>query len=235
MSIVEIVIITLLSIIQSIFGVGLLIIGTSVFLQLGYEFYSVLNILLPFSILISFLQFLTDKSTDNEFKKGFLMVSIPFLIISLMILKYFYDHIDIIRIVALVMIVFSIVNLMIFNNYLKLKINRFYMFFGLGTLGILHGFTNLGGSLLTLLSSNISQDKIVIRSNISFGYLVFGLIQISYIALYTNSFTLINPIYLVIPLLAFFISQSIYHATSSMAFSVLLNMFILLYGIYILI
>ena len=112
MSIIEIIIIIVLSVFQSIFGVGLLIIGTPIFLQLGYDFFSVLNTLLPFSIIISFLQFITDKFDNFDFKRNFTFISVPFLIASLSVLRYFYNEIDIIAIVALVMIVFSIINIL---------------------------------------------------------------------------------------------------------------------------
>ena len=234
MSIFEIVIITVLSIFQSIFGVGLLIIGTPIFLQLGYDFYSVLNILLPFSIIISLLQFLTDKSRNLDFKKSFLTFAVPFLIISLLILKFFYEDMDINTIVALAMIIFSIVNILILKHYLKFRINKLFMKLSLGALGLLHGFTNMGGSMLTLISSNMSNEKVEIRSNISFGYLTFGLIQLLFIILITDSFVLGNYVYLAIPILTFFISQRLYEAASSIIFSFLLNIFVLIYGIYIL-
>tara|TARA_B100000927_G_scaffold59287_1_gene46030 strand:+ start:737 stop:1444 length:708 start_codon:yes stop_codon:yes gene_type:complete len=235
MSILEIVIIIVLSVFQSIFGVGLLIIGTPIFLQLGYDFYSVLNIILPFSIIVSFLQFITDKSEDSIFKRDFFIISVPSLMTSLVILKYFYGDLDIEKVVAFVMIIFSIVNILVLRQYLKLKTNRLLIKLSLVVLGLLHGLTNLGGSLLTLISSNISKEKIEIRSNISFGYLIFGVIQLSFIVFFTDSFVLSNPIYFIIPILAFFVSQKLYQVASSMSFSLTLNTFVLIYGIYILI
>jgi len=235
MSTLEIVIIIVLSVFQSIFGVGLLIIGTPIFLQLGYDFYSVLNIILPFSIIVSFLQFITDKSEDSIFKRDFFIISVPSLMTSLVILKYFYNDLDVEKLVAFVMIIFSIVNILVLKQYLKFKINKLLIKLSLVVLGLLHGLTNLGGSLLTLISSNISKEKIEIRSNISFGYLIFGIIQLSFIVFYTDSFVLGNPIYFIIPILAFFVSQKLYQAASSMSFSLILNTFVLIYGIYILI
>ena len=235
MSIFEIVIIIVLSVFQSIFGVGLLIIGTPIFLQLGYDFYSVLNIILPFSIIVSFLQFITDKSEDSIFKRDFFIISVPSLMTSLVILKYFYGDLDIEKVVAFVMIIFSIVNILVLRQYLKLKTNRLLIKLSLVVLGLLHGLTNLGGSLLTLISSSISKEKIEIRGNISFGYLIFGVIQLSFIVFFTDSFVLSNPIYFIIPILAFFVSQKLYQVASSMSFSLTLNTFVLIYGIYILI
>ena len=61
MSFIEIFLICIFSIFQSIFGIGILILGTPTFLLLGYSYFETLNILLPFSIAISLLQIITTK------------------------------------------------------------------------------------------------------------------------------------------------------------------------------
>ena len=78
MDTLEIIIITLLSIFQSIFGVGLLIIGTPIFLKLGYDFLTVINILLPFSVMISILQRMTSGSINHLIKVNFIIITIIF-------------------------------------------------------------------------------------------------------------------------------------------------------------
>ena len=50
------IIVIILSIIQSIFGVGILLFGTPTLIYLDYSFINTLNILLPCSLLISFFQ-----------------------------------------------------------------------------------------------------------------------------------------------------------------------------------
>ena len=70
------------------FGVGLLIIGTPIFLQLGYDFLTVLNILLPFSVMISILQRMTSGSINHLFKANFVIITIPF------VLSHFLSFID---------------------------------------------------------------------------------------------------------------------------------------------
>ena len=66
----ESLILLVLIIIQSIFGIGLLLFGTPTFLLLGYDFLNTLNFLLPISIIISFLQFISPKI---NFSKIFLL------------------------------------------------------------------------------------------------------------------------------------------------------------------
>ena len=57
----EISILVILIIVQSIFGVGLLLFGTPSFLLLGYDFANTINILMPVSVLVSLMQFLDQK------------------------------------------------------------------------------------------------------------------------------------------------------------------------------
>ena len=59
-------ILLVLIIIQSIFGIGLLLFGTPTFLILGYDFLNTLNFLLPISIVISLLQFISSKTTSKK-------------------------------------------------------------------------------------------------------------------------------------------------------------------------
>ena len=58
---IEALIISILIFFQSIFGVGLLLFGTPTFLLLNYNFLDTLNILLPISVSISFLQLIYSK------------------------------------------------------------------------------------------------------------------------------------------------------------------------------
>ena len=56
----------ILIIIQSIFGIGLLLFGTPTFLMLGYDFINTLNFLLPISIVISSLQLISFKTYRSK-------------------------------------------------------------------------------------------------------------------------------------------------------------------------
>ena len=62
----ELSILLILIVVQSIFGVGLLLFGTPSFLLLGYDFPNTINILMPVSVLISFLQFSQSKISDKS-------------------------------------------------------------------------------------------------------------------------------------------------------------------------
>ena len=234
MSILEIFIIITLSIFQSIFGVGLLVFGTPIFLQLGYGFFEVLNILLPFSIVISFLQLITKSELTDKFVKNFVFFCIPLLILSLVILENIYDQINIILIVAIIMVSFSTLNILVSKGRLRFKLNQSVRSLSLALLGLLHGFTNLGGGFLALISSNIGNSKLEVRTNIAFGYLVFGAIQILYVNIFIQSMDLDNLFLIIIPIICFFISQIIFNKISGKLFPILINYMVLIYGIFLL-
>jgi len=108
----EIFLIAFFAIFQSIFGIGLLIFGTPTFLLLGYDFFNVLNILLPHSIVISFLQMVTSKNKDFHFKYQFIKYCIPFLLLSLYLLTFLEENINFILLTSFTLIIFSLINLL---------------------------------------------------------------------------------------------------------------------------
>ncbi|MGB5848045.1 MAG: hypothetical protein WBH40_06135, partial [Ignavibacteriaceae bacterium] len=70
------------SIIQTLFGVGLLVFGTPTLLLMGYPFTTALFLLLPSSILLSALQIYVGKN-QIEIKKEFIFYSIPPMLLGL--------------------------------------------------------------------------------------------------------------------------------------------------------
>ena len=233
MDIIELLIIILLSIFQSVFGIGLLLIGTPTFLLIGYNFFDVLNLLLPFSITISLLQVIYSKDIDSEFNKKILLYCIPPLILALSILVKYENNIDFILLISFTIIFFSIINLSKFKNTIFNNNKRINL--GLIILGLIHGFTNLGGSFFTLICTNINKQKKIIRQNIASGYLIFGAIQLLFINIFYKTLTTSNLYYLYIPIISFLIAQYFYNKINNELFSKILNITILLYGIYILI
>ena len=233
MGLVELLIIILLSIFQSVFGIGLLLIGTPTFLLLGYNFFDVLNILIPFSITISLLQIIYSKETNLGFSKKMIIYCIPALILALYILIKNENNINIILLTSLTIVFFSLVNLskfkdVVFNRDSDRKIN-----ISLILLGIIHGFTNLGGSLLTLISANISNNKDLMRYNIASGYLILGIVQLLFINTFYNTLVPSNLYYLYIHIISFFLAQYFYKRINSQMFSRVLNIIVLIYGSYI--
>ena len=233
MGVVELLIIILLSIFQSIFGIGLLLIGTPTFLLLGYAFFDVLNILLPFSITISLLQVIYSEEVDTGFNKKMLVYCIPALIFALYILLNNQDEINFILLTSLTIIFFSLINLSKFKDLIFFENRNKKINISLVFLGLIHGFTNLGGSLLTLISTNLNNQKSLMRYNIASGYLILGVVQLLFINIFYKILVPNNLYYLFIPATSFFIAQYFYGKINSRIFSKMLNVTMFIYGCYI--
>lgn len=170
----------LIVILQSTIGVGVLVLGTPFLLILGYNIVDIFFILLPVSILTSLSNFLimnfygksSQKSSIKQLKK-FFIICIPSIVIGLIILKFFQNYINFKILVSLV--IFFSVFLVMIKNKIKYKIN-FFRISILSIVGIIHGLTNSGGTLMSLaLSTN--NKKEYARYNITFFYLVLASFQ----------------------------------------------------------
>ena len=236
MEFLEIIIITLLIIIQSIFGVGLLLFGTPSFLVLGYDFANTINILMPVSITISALQFLRSKVKDKVFITEYNLFCLPFLIIFLLIalkFKYLFDF----KLLVALLLVFSsilILNKKKFSSFRKtfFKLKKIVLI-GIGSV---HGLTNMGGSFLAIYSTLVSENvKEVARYYICYGYLIMGLFQ--YILVLSISYENLNfnkLYYLALALLIYFPTQKIFKNIDDRKFSKYINIIALTYGLLIL-
>ena len=85
----------ILSSFQSIFGIGLLALGTPLLLLLNYQFKDVLLILLPCSMFVSILTlfFINQKNKNifnKEISKNFIFFSVPGIVLGLTLI-FFYE------------------------------------------------------------------------------------------------------------------------------------------------
>lgn len=231
----EIILIIILSIFQSIFGVGLLIFGTPILLIFEKDFFEILSILIPVSMTISFLQiFKHDMSFKIEFIKLFNFVTLPFLLITLIILVNYHHNLNINILISILIIFFSILNISFKKKNLKLFKTNVYKYSIFILIGIIHGLTNLGGSLLSLASTQINEKKNLIRVCIAYGYFFMGFLQLVTINLFSSVEFNFSKIYLIlIPCLVYQFSQKFYLDLSSMKFNIMLNVITLIFGIYI--
>jgi uncharacterized membrane protein YfcA len=164
------------SVIQSIFGVGVLLFGTPLLLLLGYDFIHAVTVLLPISVSINLIQVAKDyRSVDWDFYKKILLYTIPFVVIFLLVVTRFKINIGLIIGVFLLLVAAK--------NYSR-KVNRVIQFL-VGyerayfmMMGILHGLTNLGGSLLTAIVHSKGYEKHVTRATVALSYATFATFQI---------------------------------------------------------
>ena len=227
----ELIIIIFLCAFQSIFGVGLLLFGTPLFLLIGYDFISTLVIILPVSALISFLQIFYKSYLNKKLIFEYNLYTLPFLVFFL-ILSIKTNYIDIKLFVSILLIISSL--LIIFKN----KINFFKKFirshrkFILIYIGSIHGFTNMGGGFLSIFSSIINEEnKYLSRSYIAYGYFIMGIVQIATIILISkDSINLFKWYYLLIPCCIFFPCQNIFKIINNVTFIKVIYYLAFVYG-----
>jgi uncharacterized membrane protein YfcA len=233
----EIIIVIILSLIQSVFGVGLLLFGTPTFLMLGYDFPNTINILLPMSIAISFLQFFKSKVNDKKFIVDYNIYCLPLLILFLILALNFRDLINFKFYIAALLVISSLIilNKKRFSSFKStfFKLKRLILIF----IGCIHGFTNMGGSFLSIYSTIISKNKKELsRYYISYGYLVMGVIQYFIVLLFTfNHLDFSKIFYVLITISIYLPAQKLFKDISDIKFSKIINIIALFYGIIILV
>ncbi|MGD8306365.1 MAG: TSUP family transporter, partial [Ignavibacteria bacterium] len=166
------IVISSFSIIQTLFGVGLLVFGTPTLLLIGYPFTTALLLLLPSSVLLSAIQILVGKN-QVEIKKEFIYFSIPPMLLGLFIVSAGFFNLNLKLIIGLILVFITVVRtLKKYHQYLSKIFSKKIKIF-MGFMGVIHGISNQGGGLLTLYFSTIYSDKLKIRSNIAFCYFTY--------------------------------------------------------------
>lgn len=231
------IIVILISIVQSIFGVGILLFGTPLLLILGYSFEFTLSILLPISLFVNFLQIVSNnnfKLVDYRTLKNFMFYSMPFVVIFLIIVLNFPSNVALYVGVFLVVISLEKKIQFISENLNRLVSSQKKYFI---LMGILHGLTNLGGSLLAVYFNKKYSDKHYVRTNIAILYMLFAFFQIITIYFYKESnyiYEVENIFYILIGIIVYFISNKyIFNKLDSGKYSNLINYFLFIMGVVI--
>jgi len=232
-------VIILISIIQSIFGVGILLFGTPLLLLLGYEFGFTLSILLPISLFVNLLQIASNnnyKQIDYKILKNFIIYSLPFVIIFLLLILNYTSNVSLYVGIFLIIISLEKKNKVIsYSLNWLIKSQKIYFML----MGIIHGLTNLGGSLLALYFNKKYSDKYYIRTNIAFLYLLFALFQIITLYIFNQNINTIEVkslLYIFIGIIVYFISNKfIFDKINFNIYTNIINYFLFLMGIIILV
>ena len=227
------IVITVFSIIQSLFGVGLLLFGTPTLLLVGYSYSETLWILLPCSLIISLIQITANYDLVTA-KKKVAYFTVPIMILSLIFIVSYDYVIDIKKVVGFFLLLTGIINFVPkLQVYLKLFIRKQLRFYYV-LIGFIHGISNMGGGPLSLLMSTMHRSKEKIRVNIAFTYLVLSVFQL--IALFIIESTGLK--YVSIKLMSvslgvyLIVNKFISSKFSDGRYTILINTLILIYGIF---
>jgi len=176
------------SVVQSVFGVGTLLFGTPILLLLGYDFANALGVLLPVSIAISTLQLIKHhEEIDTAFYRNLLIYSLPLVVIFLALVTMVKVNVGI-AIGALLVFV-ALKSFLPPVERILLWIMRYERIYFM-VLGLVHGISNLGGSLLTaaIYAKNYSKDKARVTGAAS--YATLALFQLATLLLIGTEFSI---------------------------------------------
>jgi len=164
------------SVIQSVFGVGVLLFGTPILLLFGYDFIYALTILLPISIVINTLQIVRHyEHIDKAFYTNILIFTIPFVVFFLLLVTRLNINIGFIVGIFLLFVALKSYSEDV-ERYLESMVEYEELY--LAVMGVVHGLTNLGGSLLTAIVHSKNYPKDVTRVTVASAYATFAVFQI---------------------------------------------------------
>ncbi len=175
------------SVIQSIFGVGVLVFGTPLLLLLGYGFVDALGVLLPVSIAISALQILRHyEDVDIGFYKNMLVYSIPLVMLFLLVVTSVKINVSLV-IGALLILVALKNSSTVIERSLQSAVQHEKIY--LMVMGLIHGVSNLGGSMLTVIIYSKHYPKNKTRVTAAASYATIASCQLATLLFIGSDFT----------------------------------------------
>lgn len=180
-----IIIIFFVALLQSVFGVGVLLVGTPLLILVGYSYFDVLSLTLPTSLIISLSQVIKHYKHINIslFIKSFPIVIIM-IILGMFFARYLGSLVGIIMGFFLFLTSFkSIANSILPSNSSgkRLSIVIFFMC-------LIQGTTSLGGAILPSVVSQKCNEKEQKLGTTAAIYVLFQLTQIAFIWLNNYQF-----------------------------------------------
>jgi len=204
--------IIILSSFQTIAGIGILVLGTPILILLGLDILETMFFLLPLSILNSSINFFylykfkRGVSIDISMSKYFFFICLPSVFIGLFFLKKFISQINFNLLISFVIwfvLIFSYISKeKNFSENLKKII--------ILVTGLLHGVTNSGGSLLSLLIVKSYEKGVDYkRFQIIFFYLFLATFQlVSLIFIFKKEFLdILNFYYIIAVIIGIFVGN----------------------------
>lgn len=174
--------IAMFSVVQSLFGVGLLVFGTPTLSLLGVPFPVALSVLLPASLAISGLQLLRGQPAEDRFERAFRLWCLLPLGAALSLVLWLDVHISFDLVVASVLMVSAILRLRPAAGRRVQVWMRQHERACLLVIGLVHGVSNLGGGLLSIFASSRHQRKEDVRRLIAYCYAWFAVVQLAMLA-----------------------------------------------------
>ena len=226
------------AVVQSIFGVGLLLFGTPTLLLLGLPFELVLAYLLPCSIAVSALQVATSGGLTLEpIRRRFLVFTAPAVLLAAGVALQL-DSPHLIRaVVGGMLLLTAVLRVSPYQAALAAFVRRHVRPLQV-MLGLVHGLSNLGGGILTVIVGSSHADKASIRRHIAFAYGMMASIQLAVVFATTRPHVDVRLI-IVLALLAgavnLFLGQRVFLRIGQRAYHYGLTGLIMSFGVLLLV
>ena len=200
---------------------------------MGYSFDFALTLLLPPSITISLIQVLDNIKLNSDMQKRILCFSIPGIICGLIFVFSGFLSVKMSFIVGVILLVSVFIRqVKPLQLFIKKVINRQLNLY-INIMGFVHGLSNMGGGLLTIMVTTLFEKKDIQRKSIAFGYLIFGITQIVILFIFQfDLFTIWSVIFPAISCIIYFsVGNLIFFKSSETIYNKLISLLLLSYGI----
>ena len=225
------------SVLQSIFGTGILLFGTPILLMLGNNFQTTLIILLPASVLVNCFQIRNNfKNIDRNFYKNLILFCLPGIFIALHL--FHSKAMNPNFIIGILLIVISLQPMVKSIEIILRQILNYEKFY-LVVMGFLHGLTNLGGSLLSgaILSKDLPKNSK--RATIAICYCSMACIQILTLIAKVRFDVFLKKDYFLYwvsaPIIFFIVEKYLYYSVDEKLYKRISSFFLFFMGLAILI
>lgn len=209
-----ILVVAVTSVIQSMFGAGILLFGTPLLLLLGYEFVDILVVLLPISLAINLLQIVQHHvHIDFAFYRKIVLLTLPPIAVFLFLVTHLRINIGLIIGPFLLLIALKEISTTIARIIDRIMQHETIYFI---VMGVVHGLSNLGGSLLTAIVHHKNYEKNVARVTVAASYGIFAVVQLLTLWLFSQQQIDVpvydNMIYLTVGVIIFLLTDAMFYA-----------------------
>lgn len=221
------------AIVQSVFGAGILLFGTPLLLLFGHDFVDVLIVLLPVSLAVNLMQILKHHThVDWAFYRKIVLLTLPPIALFLFLVIHVRINIGLIVGPFLLLIAFKEWSAAA-GRIIDLMMRQEMLYFV--AMGVVHGVSNLGGSLLTALVHHKNYPKDVARATVAACYGTFAVVQLLTLGLFSRQQVEVqvfdNVIYLAVAMMVFgLIDEAVYSQINAEKYRRIFALFLALSG-----
>ncbi len=234
MELLLLLVVFVLSIVQTVMGVGLLLFGTPTLMLIGMGFGESIAALLPCSLVVALLQLRSGLPAHRGALWRMVFVTLPILLIGLWVALNGASTRYVPLLVGCGLLGLGILRCVPAATAWLVRVVTSHQGVYLAVMGLVHGVSNMGGGLLVVFAGTLSRDKEEIRRLIAAGYVLFASTQIAAILLLSPQHVHVERLYLpLVSALTYLLGERLFVRLSALAFGHLLTGFIFAYGVIV--